>query len=199
MSDPSVYPIPSKHAPIGSYGLGFVEGPTGRLHKAAGEVLSIILCSHLIEVEPTTPSEQLTFKPAGIAHLKLLSWAARPRSGGDNYHGAGYILPHGNAPIVGAMRVGYWTDDEGCFRLGYGRVVKVWREFSVRIVDPFRAPEPSEEVVRRGFRKVGVFSEKGMCIGFSLFFLVTSNVGTYETPLHEIHLQLLFNSLTVHV
>jgi len=158
-------PIFSKCAPIGSYGLGFVEGPTGRLHKAAGEVLSIIHCSCLIEVEPATRLAGLSFKPAGITHLQLLSRArlSGGGGGGGDSSGAYTVLPHGDVPIVGEMSFGYWTDDNGCFRLGYGRVVKVWRGFSVRLVDPFSAPGPREEVVSRssGFREVGVFSEKG--------------------------------------
>ncbi|KAJ0419891.1 hypothetical protein BJY00DRAFT_313594 [Aspergillus carlsbadensis] len=121
---------PSKHAPIGGYGLGFIEGPTGRLHKAAGQVLRILHCTRLIEVTPETPSAADTFKPAGIAHLNLIS---KTRAG----DGA-YILPTGDIDVVGACSFGYWTDDEGCLRLGYGRVVRVWRDFSLRIVDPFR-------------------------------------------------------------
>ncbi|KAL2808063.1 hypothetical protein BJX63DRAFT_436450 [Aspergillus granulosus] len=144
---------PSKSAPIGCYGLGFVQGPTGRLHKAAGEVLSVMHCSRLIEVVPETPGAEDAFKPAGITHFQIVS---RARSG----NGA-YFVPKGDIPVVGEMSFGYWTDDDGCFRLGYGRVVKVWKEFAVRFVDPFKAPRLSGEVLKKGYRKVRVFSEKG--------------------------------------
>ncbi|KAL3445019.1 hypothetical protein BJX65DRAFT_310387 [Aspergillus insuetus] len=123
---------PSKHAPIGAYGIGFVEGPTGHLHKAAGQVLIILHFTRLIEVTPESPSAAEKFKPAGLAHLKLVS---KTRAG----DGA-YILPKGDVDTVDECSFGYWTDDQGCLRLGYGRVVRMWREFSVRIVDPFKGP-----------------------------------------------------------
>jgi hypothetical protein len=92
--------------------------------------LTILHCTRLIEVTPETPSAAREFKPAGLAHLNLVSKSR----GGDG----AYVLPKGDVDIVGECSFGYWTDDEGCLRLGYGRVVRVWREFSVRIIDPFR-------------------------------------------------------------
>jgi hypothetical protein len=143
---------PSKHAPIGSYGIGFVEGPTGHLHKAAGQVLTILHCTRLIEVTPEAPSAASEFKPAGFAHLNLVS----KTRGGDG----AYVLPKGDVDIVGECSFGYWTDDEGCLRLGYGRVVRVWREFSVRIVDPFKGSGVFEGPVLDGKELETLLSDK---------------------------------------
>jgi hypothetical protein len=105
-------PTPSKYAPIGAYGIGFVEGPTGHLHKAAGQVLTILHCTRLIEVSPQTLSAASEFKPAGLAHLNLVS---KTRAG----DGA-YILPKGDVDTVGECSFGYWTDDGGAFSSGMG-------------------------------------------------------------------------------
>ncbi|KAL2856833.1 hypothetical protein BJX68DRAFT_263366 [Aspergillus pseudodeflectus] len=171
-------PTPTKYAPIGAYGIGFVEGPTGHLHKAAGQVLTILHCTRLIEVTPETASAASSFKPAGLGHLNLV---LKTRAG----HGA-HILPKGDVDIVGECSFGYWTDDEGCLRLGYGRVVRVWREFSVRIVDPFKGPglfegpeldagalealdEEALAARRRVNRTARVCSEKGDVYRIDLF------------------------------
>ncbi|KAL3467694.1 hypothetical protein BJX64DRAFT_283161 [Aspergillus heterothallicus] len=165
---------------LGSYATGFVRcpGSGGHLHKSFGRVMEILWCDKLVEVVPLvklrsrgaglrekvkmkadangelrTESEDEDgfvhvqadvdiegFRPASYEHFSRIA----------KRHRLGDLKNAEEDPSVDSVAAGYWVDDYMCLRYGVGRVVKVWKDFKVRFVDPSASRSENEALSRKG-------------------------------------------------
>jgi hypothetical protein len=152
---------------IGTYGSSFVQNARNHLHIGSGLVTEILSCAKLIEVRPTDPQMAAGFVAAGYDHFLIrakdhllgMGEAFLDDDGGggddtdsDDYKGKRKQREK-DSPKPGDLAPGYWTNEHGCFQHGVGEVVKVWKHFKVRFVDPERGIDPAERLTTE-FRKV---------------------------------------------
>ncbi|KAL3496190.1 hypothetical protein BJX62DRAFT_232694 [Aspergillus germanicus] len=156
-------PAPKMYIVI--YGSGFVQNARNHLHIGSGLVTKVFSCAKLIEVRPTDAQMAAEFVAAGYDHFLIRAK--------DRLLGMGEaFLDEDDTDFddvdkgerkerkstkrslkSGDLALGYWTNEHGCFQYGVGEVVKVWKHFKVRFVDPERGVDPGERL-KTEFRKV---------------------------------------------
>jgi hypothetical protein len=156
---------PTPNMYIGTYGSGFVQNARNHLHIGSGIVTEILSCAKLIEVRPTDPQMAAGFVAAGYDHFlirakdHLLGMGEAflddddTNADDEKRNVKGKKVQKKRSPKPGDLAPGYWTNEQGCFQHGVGEVVKVWKHFKVRFVDPERGVEPGERLTTE-FRKV---------------------------------------------
>ncbi|KAJ0419887.1 hypothetical protein BJY00DRAFT_285351 [Aspergillus carlsbadensis] len=169
-STPFIDPrTPTPKMDIGTYGSGFVQSARSHLHIGSGIVTQALSCAMLIEVQPTDAQMANGFAPAGYDHILIRAKDHLLGFGGaflDDGESVSDVLDDDSeagdgrspgrrrrSPRPGDLAAGYWVNEHRCFQYGVGEVVKVWRDFKVRFVDPERGVDP-DEWVKTEFRTV---------------------------------------------